>query len=721
MGGSYTHIRINYNNSNQSDTRYTLPTSVQVPTVNSSDRSTPLPSTEATTTLPTSHSTMRWSSSHNTTTSPTSHSTTTLPTSHVTIKMPDAGVDLNYGLINNTPTSTQPTVTSTTAPTSHPVTATPTSHPVTTTPTSHVKIKIPGSNVDLDYSLIIDRTPTSSQPAVTSKEALFIPRSQASKQIVELMNDYARGGYSNGVNNKPSYDITKAAEQISRENSTWNGKNILGRHADITYTFYDWGQANSNSPGSTQVVGLSEQQQQQILLALDSWADVANITFSLKSSLSGRANLDFGNFNRVKGQAFAYLPNSGALSGECWFNVQNHSENLYPTNGNYGRHTYVHEIGHALGLSHPGEYNAQEGVRLTYLFDASYKEDSRQFSVMSYWREDVTGAYFQGLYAAAPLLDDISAIQRLYGPNMNTRTGDTIYGFNSNTGKDYYLTNDARIELICCIWDAGGNDTLDLSGYFQRQRINLNESTFSDVGGLKANLSIAKGTVIENVIGGYGNDTIVGNDAANNIKGGAGNDTIYGGLGADRLWGDGVNPQSIRFTQAMQSIGSEKFDFDTLSPEQWQTIEQEITAFDSANAAGIIGAEADQSTTQQQITTQQIADRRTAAISHEIIEEDRFIYFSAKESTPSACDMIIGFQAGIDKIDLSAMKISNKAQNTNRDYVVEQFSHKIGKIEVKHYSDNGHRILIRGDSYSEGDFMLDIFGTFNPDTDIIVW
>ncbi|WP_406937465.1 hypothetical protein [Arsenophonus apicola] len=49
------------------------------------------------------------------------------------------------------------------------------------------------------------------------------------------------------------------------------------------------------------------------MLALDSWADVANITFSLKSSLSGRANLDFGNFNRVKGQAFAYLPNSGAL------------------------------------------------------------------------------------------------------------------------------------------------------------------------------------------------------------------------------------------------------------------------------------------------------------------------------------------------------------------------------------------------------------------------
>lgn len=109
---------------------------------------------------------------------------------------------------------------------------------------------------------------------------------------------------------------------------------------------------------------------------------------------------------------------------------------------------------------------------------------------------------------------------------MNTHTGDTVYGFNSNTGIDYYLTDDTRLPLIFCIWDAGGKDTLDLSGYFQDQRINLKDATFSDVGGLKANVSIAYGTIIENVIGGYGNDVIVGNDVANHIKGGAGNDTI---------------------------------------------------------------------------------------------------------------------------------------------------------------------------------------------------
>ncbi|MFS1563694.1 MAG: hypothetical protein ACL7AX_09215 [Candidatus Arsenophonus phytopathogenicus] len=66
----------------------------------------------------------------------------------------------------------------------------------------------------MGYTLIINRTPPPSQPAVTPREASFLPRSQESKQIVELMNDYARGGYSYGVKNKPSYNIAKVAEQI---------------------------------------------------------------------------------------------------------------------------------------------------------------------------------------------------------------------------------------------------------------------------------------------------------------------------------------------------------------------------------------------------------------------------------------------------------------------------------------------------------------------------
>lgn len=59
---------------------------------------------------------------------------------------------------------------------------------------------------------------------------------------------------------------------------------------------------------------------------------------------------------------------------------------------------------------------------------------------MSYWSETNTGGDNGGHYAAAPLLDDISAIQHLYGANLSTRTGDTVYGFNSNTGRDFLST-----------------------------------------------------------------------------------------------------------------------------------------------------------------------------------------------------------------------------------------------------------------------------------------
>ena len=36
--------------------------------------------------------------------------------------------------------------------------------------------------------------------------------------------------------------------------------------------------------------------------------------------------------------------------------------NTTPELGNYGRLTIIHEIGHTLGLMHPGDYNAGQNV-----------------------------------------------------------------------------------------------------------------------------------------------------------------------------------------------------------------------------------------------------------------------------------------------------------------------------------------------------------------------
>ena len=57
------------------------------------------------------------------------------------------------------------------------------------------------------------------------------------------------------------------------------------------------------------------------------------------------------------------------------------------------------------------------------------------------------------------------------------------------------------------IYDSGGNDTLDCSGYSAAQIIDLHAGAFSSVGGLVNNIGIALNAIIEKAIGGIGNDT----------------------------------------------------------------------------------------------------------------------------------------------------------------------------------------------------------------------
>ncbi len=155
-----------------------------------------------------------------------------------------------------------------------------------------------------------------------------------------------------------------------------------------------------------------------------------------------------------------------------------------------------------------------------------------------------------------PMIYDILVIQGIYGADTTTRAGDTVYGFNSTAGRnvfDFAWLTAQHVAPVLTIYDAGGNDTLDLSGFSANQSVDLTDGSMSDVGSLFngdgtvgaaliGNLGIAFGAIIENAIGGSGNDTLRGNAAGNVLSGRAGNDTLHGADGNDVLdGGAGVN------------------------------------------------------------------------------------------------------------------------------------------------------------------------------------
>ena len=111
-----------------------------------------------------------------------------------------------------------------------------------------------------------------------------------------------------------------------------------------------------------------------------------------------------------------------------------------PTFDNDGFRLFLHEIGHALGLSHPGNYNILPGgASLAYDGNAVYREDTDQYTVMSYFDEAITHANFVDTFAMTPMLHDIAAIQRLYGANND----------HARRRHDLWLQLECRQRLVC--------------------------------------------------------------------------------------------------------------------------------------------------------------------------------------------------------------------------------------------------------------------------------
>ncbi len=256
-----------------------------------------------------------------------------------------------------------------------------------------------------------------------------------------------------------------------------------------------------------------------------------------------------------------YYPGLIDRGGDAWFNIDQPRFNNVQV-GNSAYYVVLHELGHTVGLKH-GHANDRPGPTTVLLPD---ELNSIEYSVMTYRRyvdapdipvPDDTQAHS---FPQSFMMLDIAAIQHMYGADFTTNAGNTVYRFSPTTGEmfvdDVGQGDPVGNRIFRTIWDGGGNDTYDLSNYTSNIEIDLAPGGSSDFhSGQLAQLSIANNkfasgnvynalqyngdarSLIENAIGGSGNDTIKGNVADNVLTGNNGNDHLFGLEGADTLNG----------------------------------------------------------------------------------------------------------------------------------------------------------------------------------------
>lgn len=311
--------------------------------------------------------------------------------------------------------------------------------------------------------------------------------------------------------------------------------------------------------------------------------------------------------------AYAYLPGGSddGEDGDTWFGTANagipYSDFQAPYLGGYAWFSTLHELGHAFGLKHADESDGPSEAPVPA------DRDAVEFTIMSYRSfvgaslgNDYVGYTVDAYdYPSTLMMEDIRVLQTMYGADYSAaaHNGDTRYSWNAATGMMSIsdgggvsygtgqrgggpdATQAEMNRIFMTIWDGGGTDTYDLSNYTTDLRVDLQPGHWSvlsaaqlaDLDLLHPGTVFAQGNVynaydfendgrglIENAIGGSGNDSITGNAADNRLEGGLGNDSfdggdgddmLIGGAGADALYGgDGIDTASYAGAAAAVTV-----------------------------------------------------------------------------------------------------------------------------------------------------------------------
>ena len=367
----------------------------------------------------------------------------------------------------------------------------------------------------------------------------------------------------------------------------------------LTYSFM----AAGSSGNTTSFQALAATQQDVVRDALAYISSVADISFAEDAGGSGQIKLGSNDQTSKKSSGYAYYPNGGN-GGEVYLanNAQNFKTASEWDRGGYTWFTIIHEVGHALGLKHPGNYNAGGGgTPPPYLSGAN---DNRMNSVMSYKNnlsamhvvEDSGG----GMTPSNVNPDtyqtlDILALQYLYGAPTATSSQQT-YSFSDGQVFSRTLYNNNAASAIDLSGMASGSvvdlrgghfssigirDPYAATGYTKKEFLALKsgKKKLSQLTGLPTysganNLAIAKGSKIQTAIGGNGNDKLISGSEIGgtaNLDGGSGDDAFFIASGNATISDSSGTNDSVYVVKKAGTVWAVSADHSTLTQTNSKT------------------------------------------------------------------------------------------------------------------------------------------------------
>ena len=314
---------------------------------------------------------------------------------------------------------------------------------------------------------------------------------------------------------------------------------LLGQGVEIDYSFINIDDSDVDGidipPG--ELTNASQALKESVAHSFSLFEQVSNLTFKeVPDNAYGHGFIRIGvtsNLDIYGALAYYPYPGSQGDAGNIWLQ-QNYGQFNDAANlkgGSYAKSAITHEIGHALGLGHTQEHHIGIDVRLL-----GSDDNNTTHTIMAYpeaWDDKVGSGSDNDTHGPTSLMiNDILALQYLYGTNNEWARGDDLYHFGGRASADDVLHE--------TIWDTGGVDEFSWQGQSSSARINLNQGSLSFFGAITALdsplltqgyfgegtgiVGIAFKTIIENATGGDGDDHLISNDVANRLDGGKGID-----------------------------------------------------------------------------------------------------------------------------------------------------------------------------------------------------